>query len=186
MRFRSKERGTRVKDYAENGAIKRVGRGWGRKEGNLPSPPLPPWKPQKIVFNFILSKIIYCKSFLNGKETTTTTFKDVPLLPQSRVPFDFSPGFPEKFVNGKQPTFEENYIWYGNFCIDGQHPIHVRWDPPHKIYGDKIIPVSALPSWRGTLGFLITQYRKKNWKVIEIHLKKQKLNTLNYHVLLIM
>ena len=34
VRFRSKERGTRVKDRAKNGASKRAGRGWGRKEGN--------------------------------------------------------------------------------------------------------------------------------------------------------
>ena len=34
MRFRSKERGTRVKDHAKNGASERAGRGWGRKEGN--------------------------------------------------------------------------------------------------------------------------------------------------------
>ena len=31
VRFRSKERGTRVKDCAKNGASKRAGRGWGRK-----------------------------------------------------------------------------------------------------------------------------------------------------------
>ena len=41
VRFRSKERGTRVKDRAKNGASNRTGRGWGRKEGNLPLP-LPP------------------------------------------------------------------------------------------------------------------------------------------------
>ena len=35
----------------------------------------------------MLSKPIYRKRFLNGKETTRTTFKDVPLLPQSRGPF---------------------------------------------------------------------------------------------------
>ena len=29
--FRSKERGTRVKDRAKNGVSKRAGRGWGRK-----------------------------------------------------------------------------------------------------------------------------------------------------------
>ena len=34
MRFRNKERGTRDKDRANNGASKRAGRGWGRKEGN--------------------------------------------------------------------------------------------------------------------------------------------------------
>ena len=34
VRFSSKERGTRVKDRATNGASKRAGRGWGRKEGN--------------------------------------------------------------------------------------------------------------------------------------------------------
>ena len=40
--FRSKERGTRVKDRAKNGSSERAGRGWGRKEGNrfFPSPPL--------------------------------------------------------------------------------------------------------------------------------------------------
>ena len=31
--FRSKERGTRVKDHTKNGTRKRAGRGWGRKEG---------------------------------------------------------------------------------------------------------------------------------------------------------
>ena len=30
VRFRSKERGTRVKDRAKNGASERAGRGWGR------------------------------------------------------------------------------------------------------------------------------------------------------------
>ena len=46
VRFRSKERGTRVKDRAKNGTSKRAERGWGRKEGNsvsflpLPLPPL--------------------------------------------------------------------------------------------------------------------------------------------------
>ena len=35
VRFRSKERGTRVKDRVKNGASKRAERGWGRKEGNL-------------------------------------------------------------------------------------------------------------------------------------------------------
>ena len=34
VRFRSKERGTKVKDRVKNGASKRAGRGWGRKEGN--------------------------------------------------------------------------------------------------------------------------------------------------------
>ena len=45
VRFRRKERGTRVKDREKSGASKRAGRGWGRKEGNerfLPSPPPPP------------------------------------------------------------------------------------------------------------------------------------------------
>ena len=32
--FGSKERGTRVKDRATNGASQRAGRGWGREEGN--------------------------------------------------------------------------------------------------------------------------------------------------------
>ena len=42
VRFRSKERGTRVKDRAKNGVSERAGRGWGRKEGNfLPLPILP-------------------------------------------------------------------------------------------------------------------------------------------------
>ena len=42
VRFRRKERGTRVKDREKSGASKRPGRGWGRKEGKerfLPSPP---------------------------------------------------------------------------------------------------------------------------------------------------
>ena len=34
VRSSSKERGTRVKDRAKNGARKRAGRGWGRKEGS--------------------------------------------------------------------------------------------------------------------------------------------------------
>ena len=37
VRFRRKERGTRVKlvkDREKSGASKRAGRGWGRKEGN--------------------------------------------------------------------------------------------------------------------------------------------------------
>ena len=34
LQFRNKEGGTRVKDLAKNGAGKRAGRGWGRKEGN--------------------------------------------------------------------------------------------------------------------------------------------------------
>ena len=34
VRFRSKERGMRIKDRAKNGVGKRAGRGWGRKEGN--------------------------------------------------------------------------------------------------------------------------------------------------------
>ena len=43
VRFRSKERGKRVKERAKNGLSKRAGRGWGRKEGNfLPSPSPPP------------------------------------------------------------------------------------------------------------------------------------------------
>ena len=32
VRFRSKEKGTRVKDGAKNGARKGQGKGWGRKE----------------------------------------------------------------------------------------------------------------------------------------------------------
>ena len=40
VRFRSKERGTRVKDCAKNGASKRAGRGG--EESFLPSPPSPP------------------------------------------------------------------------------------------------------------------------------------------------
>ena len=34
VRFRRKERGTRVKDREKSGASKRAGREWGRKEGN--------------------------------------------------------------------------------------------------------------------------------------------------------
>ena len=44
VRFSSKERGTRVRDHAKNGASKRAGRGWGRKKKEsflpLPLPPL--------------------------------------------------------------------------------------------------------------------------------------------------
>ena len=36
MRFRSKERGTRVTDHTKNDANKRAGRGWGRKVWNKP------------------------------------------------------------------------------------------------------------------------------------------------------
>ena len=39
VRFRSKERETRVKDRAKNGASERAGRGWGRKEGNAQTNP---------------------------------------------------------------------------------------------------------------------------------------------------
>ena len=53
VRFRSKEQGTRVKDHAKNGASKRAGRGWGRKEGFLPSPPPPP-------LSFFGSRFISC------------------------------------------------------------------------------------------------------------------------------
>ena len=42
MRFRRKERGTRIKDPEKNDASKRAGSGWGRKEGFLPSLPPPP------------------------------------------------------------------------------------------------------------------------------------------------
>ena len=45
MWFRSKERGTRVKDRAKNGASKRAGRGWARKEGNACRQTLGFWKP---------------------------------------------------------------------------------------------------------------------------------------------
>ena len=38
VRFRSKERGTGVKDRAKNGVSKRAGRGWGRKFPSFPSP----------------------------------------------------------------------------------------------------------------------------------------------------
>ena len=37
VRFRSKQRGTRVKDRAKNGVSERAGRGWGREE-TFPSP----------------------------------------------------------------------------------------------------------------------------------------------------
>ena len=40
--FRSKERGTGVKDSAKNGVSKRAGRGWGRREGSFLPSPLPP------------------------------------------------------------------------------------------------------------------------------------------------
>ena len=41
-----------VKDCAKNGVSKRAGRGWGRKEGNLPSPPPPPTFIFWLVFHF--------------------------------------------------------------------------------------------------------------------------------------
>ena len=37
VRFRSKERGRRVKDCAKNGASKKAGRGWRRRESRFPS-----------------------------------------------------------------------------------------------------------------------------------------------------
>ena len=39
--FRSKQRGTRVKDRAKNGVSERAGRGWGKEE-TFPSPLPPP------------------------------------------------------------------------------------------------------------------------------------------------
>ena len=45
VRFRRKERGTRVKDRAKNTVSERAGRGWGRKSAlckQFPSPPPPP------------------------------------------------------------------------------------------------------------------------------------------------
>ena len=67
VRFRSKEQGTRVKDHAKNGASKRAGRGWGRKEGFLPSPPPPPSFIFRLLFHFLRgqnrksrSSVFYC------------------------------------------------------------------------------------------------------------------------------
>ena len=45
VRFRSKERGTRIKGRAKNGVSKRAGRGWGRKEGNACRQTPGFWKP---------------------------------------------------------------------------------------------------------------------------------------------
>ena len=45
VRFSSKERGRRVKDRGKNGASKRAGRGWGRKEGNACRQTPWFWKP---------------------------------------------------------------------------------------------------------------------------------------------
>ena len=45
VQFRSKERGTRVKDRAKNGVSKTAGRGWGRKEGNAGIQTSRFWKP---------------------------------------------------------------------------------------------------------------------------------------------
>ena len=45
VRFRRKERGTRVKDREKSGASKRAGRGWGRKEGNACRQTPGFWKP---------------------------------------------------------------------------------------------------------------------------------------------
>ena len=56
--FRSKERGTRVKDREKNGSSERAGRGWERKEGNrfLPSPPFPLFYCLALVSFLALSK----------------------------------------------------------------------------------------------------------------------------------
>ena len=56
------------------------------------------------------------KKWKNKKQTNiTTTFSDVPLLPEifywndpkSPVPFTLQPDFPETFVNGKQKSQKE-------------------------------------------------------------------------------
>ena len=48
VRFRSKERGTTVRDRAKNGATKRARRGWGRKEGNACRQAPRFWKPPTV------------------------------------------------------------------------------------------------------------------------------------------
>ena len=65
--FRSKEWGTRVKDRAKNGAIKRAGRGLGRKVGFFPSPSPSPSFLFWFSFHFSrgqnrksLSTVIFC------------------------------------------------------------------------------------------------------------------------------
>ena len=64
LQFWSKEQGTRVKDHMKNRASKRVGSGWGRKEGNavsfLPLPlfdylaPIPFFAQQKPKIPFLI------------------------------------------------------------------------------------------------------------------------------------
>ena len=56
VRFRRKERGTRVKDREKSGPSKRAGRGWGRKEGFLPSPPPSPFFTFWLSFHFSRSQ----------------------------------------------------------------------------------------------------------------------------------
>ena len=73
VRFRSKEQGTRVKDRAKNGASKRAGRGWRRKEGLLPSPPHPPSFSFWLSFHFLRGQnrksrsSVFFAPKLNGK-----------------------------------------------------------------------------------------------------------------------
>ena len=63
----------------------------------------------------LVSKMVL-KKWKNKKQTNiTTTFSDVPLLPEifywndpkSPVPFTLQPDFPETFVNGKQKSQKE-------------------------------------------------------------------------------
>ena len=51
VRFRSKQRGTRVKDHAKNGVSERAGRGWGREE-TFPSPSPSPHFHFSLLFHF--------------------------------------------------------------------------------------------------------------------------------------
>ena len=71
--FRSKERGTRVKESAKNGALKRAGWGWGSKD--LPSSPPPPPPPLFLALVSFLArpkpKIPFLRLSLVWKQTET-------------------------------------------------------------------------------------------------------------------
>ena len=80
MRFRSKERGTRVKDRAKNGVSKRAGRGWGKIRRRVR------WRTQ--VFKI---EGFVCKRFLPSSPAFPT-FIFLALVsflarPKPRIPF---------------------------------------------------------------------------------------------------
>ena len=91
VRFRSKERGTRVKDNTKNGASKRAARGWGRKEGNAcwqtPSFPCP-----SPLFHFLTLVPFFAR-------------------PKPKLPFFV---VPRSFFHGPQPHGNACYAGYKN------------------------------------------------------------------------